>query len=353
MAQYVSINQMLDNAEAINKPQKVVNVSAIENLSELKYRRDGIIRIKGDIDAAKAVQSLQVPSINTPILVFETLEKIQEKASGVTDIAKGVSEQSGKLGIYEGNLEAINDRFNLLNKSYSFGYRRFAKLYEHGVKENLVKRIAIEILGPDGVDIESINKNDIFKKTDEFGIIVEASTADDDSFRRTQGARIAFLTGITANPNTSPLINLKKSVEIQASSSGFSEDEIRQLLDTSEFGDQELMSEAERDIEEMLDGNFIKPNGMANNAYKQRIVDYMRDHEENITPKQFDYLVAYVDSLTPIIARNEARALSSFATNQANMMARTPMDGNAPARIAGEEGGPMSGRMPQLNEEII
>ena len=29
--QDVSVNQMLDNAEAINKPQKVVNVLAIEN----------------------------------------------------------------------------------------------------------------------------------------------------------------------------------------------------------------------------------------------------------------------------------------------------------------------------------
>ena len=46
MAQAVSINQMLDNAERVNKPQRIVDVGAIQNLAELKYRRDGYI--KGD-----------------------------------------------------------------------------------------------------------------------------------------------------------------------------------------------------------------------------------------------------------------------------------------------------------------
>ena len=59
MTQNVSINQMLDNAEAINKPQKIVNVNAIENLSELKYRRDGIIKTKNNIPADQAIQIIK------------------------------------------------------------------------------------------------------------------------------------------------------------------------------------------------------------------------------------------------------------------------------------------------------
>ena len=81
MAQATSINQMVDNAEQINKPQKVVNIEAVENLAELKYRRDGYIRVKKEFDANKAIQVLQVPSIQTPLDVFEKLDLIQEKAS--------------------------------------------------------------------------------------------------------------------------------------------------------------------------------------------------------------------------------------------------------------------------------
>jgi len=54
------------------------------------------------------------------------------------------------------------------------------------------------------------------------------------------------------------------------------------MQDTSAFGNQELMSEAERDIENILDGEVLKPNRNANNAYRQRILDYMTDHEEDI-----------------------------------------------------------------------
>ena len=173
MAQDVSINQMLDNAEAINKPMKVVNTTAIENLAELKYRRDGIIKSKGDVDAGKAIQFVQTPSINTPIQVFNILEGIQEKSSGVTSGTKGVSDEDGKVGIYEGNQAAAADRFGLLNKSYSFGYKRFAKLYEIGVREHLIKKVAVDIVGPDGVEIYPVKRSDIFRKSEEYSVMVK------------------------------------------------------------------------------------------------------------------------------------------------------------------------------------
>ena len=154
MAEAVSINQMLDNAEQIIKPQKVVNVGAIENLAELKYRRDGLIKVKKDSNVDLAVQTIKIPSIDTPIKVFQLLDGIAEKASGVTAGAKGVSDED-KVGIYEGNQANAADRFGLLNKSYSFGYNRFAKLWEAGVREHLIKKVAVDILGPNGVEILS------------------------------------------------------------------------------------------------------------------------------------------------------------------------------------------------------
>jgi len=115
MAQAISINQMLDNAEQVNKPQKLVNVMAVPNLAELKYRRDGYIKVNKDIDLNRAVQQLTVPSINTPIEVYNILDGIQEKTSGVTAGAKGVSDED-KVGIYEGYQANAAERFRNLNK---------------------------------------------------------------------------------------------------------------------------------------------------------------------------------------------------------------------------------------------
>lgn len=308
MGQHVSINQMVDNAEQINKPQKYVDVGAIENLAELKYRRDGIVQFKSGSDMTKAVYLPQTPSINTPIEVYNILEGIQEKASGVNANAKGTSDED-KVGIYEGNQSATADRFGLVNKSYSFGYQRFAKLYEHGVREHLTKRISVDILGPEGISIEQVSRRDIFRKDDTFGVMVDSSDAELALSQVEIRNKLAFIQSNKINPK----VNQQKLTEIEANIVGFSEDEIRQLMDVSEFGDANMMSEAERDIEAILDGEDIKPNRLATASYKQRFVHYMQDHEEDMNPQQIERMFAYIDSIEDIILFNMERKANEVA----------------------------------------
>lgn len=330
MAQDVAINQMLDNAEAINKPQKIVNTGAIENLAELKYRRDGLIKFKGEIKPQDVVQFVQTPALTAPLEVFNILESIQEKTSGVSAQQKGVEDTDGKVGIYEGNEAAAADRFGLLNKSYSFGYERFARLWEMGVQDNLIKRKAIELIGPNGVEIVEVKRSDLFKKGDAYGVMVEASNAQLLASQALRQAKNNFL--VTMLAQQAPLINKKKAIEKQAEIAGFSSDEITELLDVSVYGDSDLMGEADRDMESLLNGEQIRPNFAANNAYKQRIVNYMIDHREDMDTATFARFTAYVDSIEDDVLRNEARALQLDATKDAMARASMPMaPGGMPA----------------------
>lgn len=330
MAQDVSINQMLDNAEAINKPQKVVNVNAIKNLAELKYRRDGIIKSSGDYDVNKAIQFIQTPSIRTPIEVFNTLELIQEKASGVTSGAKGVSDEDGKVGIYEGNKAEAADRFGLLNKSYSFGYKRFGRLYELGVREHLIKKIAIDILGPEGIEIQNVKRNDIFKKSDNFGIVIEASNAETQASIQDKILKMRFLQNQVNNTN----VNQKKAIEMQGKISGLSDDEMAELLDVSVYGNSKVMNECDRDIEKLIDNEDIKPNKYANNAYKQKMVNYLKDHEEDMDMEQFVRMATYIESIDEIVFKNESRSLQQ---EKSNLMAANPELGTLPPANGGAQ----------------
>ena len=326
LAQDASIGQMLDNADAINKPMRAVDVSAIDDVTKLKYRKDGIIPVKKGVDINRAYQTIITPSINTPIQVFEILEGIQEKASGVTAQAKGTSDERGKVGIYQGNEAAMADRFGLLNKSYSFGYKRFAKLYENGVKDHLIKKIAIEILGPNGVEVKQISKRDLYKKGDEYGITVEASNAEMMASKQDRNEKLAFL----ASEVNNPMINKKKSFEMRALISGLSEEDVRQLLDTNSYGNEKLMSEADRDLESLLMGEVIEINDAANNQYKQRMVDYLRDHKEDINDRQFFAISAYIDSLEDVIFRNEARKLVNEQSQEMLNPELNPLNINQP-----------------------
>jgi hypothetical protein len=311
MAQNVTINQMLDNGEEYNKPMKVVDIGAITNLSELKYRRSGTIRARAGMDVTRAVQFLRPPAIDTPLRTFDALESIQEKASGVTAGAKGTSGDD-KVGIYEGNQANTADRFGLINKSYSFGYKRFAKLYEMGVRNHLTKKVSIEILGPDGVETEGISRRDVFKKSDEFGITVEASDAENQASEVDKRNKLGFLSANAQNPAQSP----KKAYEIGAKIAGFDADEIKELLDTSDYGNAQIMSEASRDIEDILEGKEIKPNRAANVAYKKRFLDYMIDHEEDMTHEQFMALASYITLCEEYVLANTAREITNKQIQQ-------------------------------------
>lgn len=319
MAQATTINQMLDNAEAINKPQKIVDTGAIENLSQLKYRRNGLIKVKAGADASKAIKFVVTPELQTPLVVYDKLDLIQAKSSGITDGAAGVADEDGRVGIYEGNQRNAADRFGLLNKSYAFGYDRFAKLFKHGVDEHLIKKIAIDIIGPNGIEIKNVSRRDIFRKNDKFGILVEASNADHLISLQEKKTKITFL---QANQGTE-VQNEEKAYEMMAKIAGFDTEEIRELQDTDNFGTSDIMSEAERDIEKLLDGEEVKPNRVANNAYKQRFVTYMADHEEDMNDKQFRALSDYLLGLEKIINSNEARRLQQEVSQEATAAAES------------------------------
>jgi hypothetical protein len=311
MAQSASINQMLDNAERVNKPQKIVDVGAVQDLDQLKYKKDGHI-LTNMGQAMSAIKLVEVPSIDTPIQVFNVLESIQEKSMGISAAEKGLAETDGRATIYEGNRETAADRYGLLNKSYSYAYRRFAALYEQGVRQHLNKKIAVDILGPEGIEIQNISKRDIFRGNETFAVQVEASDAEIAMSENKKRTILAFLSAHLQDPT----INQKKSTEIQAKIAGLEEQQVRELLDTSEFGDAEIMSEAERDIEDLLDGGTVKPNRMANTAYKQRIVNYLNDNMEHMNDEQIQRMFRYIESLDQIILGNTMRQAQQQAQKE-------------------------------------
>lgn len=322
MAQAVSINQMLDNAEQINKPQVLIDVGAFEDLSQIKYRKNGRIEAKAGTDLSKAYQRVETPSINTPIQVFTLLDGIQEKASGVTAAAKGVAENdsTSKATIYKGNMENTADRFGYLNKSYAFGYKRFASLYEWGVKEHLIQKVAIDILGPNGIEAVEVSRRQIFRKNEKFNVSVEASNAELALSEAEKQAKLDFLIKNTGNA----IQNQKKAYEIEAGIVGFEPDVIKELQDTDNFGNAGIMSEAMRDIEQLIDGEDIPLNQGATTAYKQRFVDYMQDQQEKLKPDQFQRLLDYIAKIDSIIVRNMNRQANDILMQQQMKAAINP-----------------------------
>ena len=128
IAKSISINQFLDNAEAINRPMKAFNVNAIEDPALLEYRTDGLIPVKAGFDVSKDIQFFQTVPLNPAMTVYDKLDAIVSVQSGVTNGARGQSDED-KVGIYEGNQANAADRFSLIQDNEAEAQYRFATLY--------------------------------------------------------------------------------------------------------------------------------------------------------------------------------------------------------------------------------
>ncbi len=345
MAQAVSINQMLDNAERVNKPQRIVDVTAIQDLSQLKYRRDGYIEASTGT-AQNALRTIETPSIDTPLSVFQQLENIKQQASGVTAGALGVADTDGRATIYEGNQQNVADRFGLFNKSYSFGYKRFAQLWEHGVREHLRKKVAVDIIGPEGIEMEMIGRSDVFRKNDTYAVMTEQSNAELAISEQKKRALAAYYSALLGQP----IVNQQVIIERLGTIAGETPETIRQLLEIDKYGDAELMAEADKDIEELVDGKVLTPNRRANAAYKQRFVHYMMDNEKDLSPEELQRMVRYVQSLDVIIMQNTMREAQERARQE--MEAQVGVQGGAQQNPQLRSPGPAQPLQDVINQNV-
>lgn len=302
MAKAVSINQMLDNGEAINRPMKAFDIDAIKNPALLKYRKDGLIPVKGGVDISKAVQFFPVTQITTAIQVYDKLAEVIDVNSGVDSGTKGSSQET-VVGIYEGNLSNQADRFSLISDSEADAQNRFGELYLNGLDEHLNSKIAIEMIGIDGVEFAEVTKKDIRRKSN-FDIMVVTAGQEEKMQTTEKRNKLTFLTAKGADQ--SGIYNKKVLGEMEATIAGFTPDEIKYMLDTKNDGTNEIMAECAEDIQEMLSGKYIEVNDMANTAYMQKMKDFMRDEKEYMLkrPNIAELFWDYMDRLQPVVIAN-------------------------------------------------
>lgn len=307
-AQGLSINQMIDLAELIVDPMKLINPDKVKNKAALKTKPGGVIEVKPGEQTRidDIIQFVRFSDITTPRVVYDTLNAIAEAESGVTSGMRGLSEED-KVTIYEGNQAAAADRLSLVNKSYAQAYKRFAYLWLYGAQKHIKKAVAVDMIGPDGVQIKDVTRKDLRGYAD-FVPLVDSNDAELTKDANEKRQQFQFLAGLTNNP----LYNQKKVTELQAKIVGFEKEDIQELLDPNEYGTAELLSEAARDIEELLNGKLPQPNLSANLAYFEKVVDwtkdnveYMQDHE---VLARFDQ---YIQALDQIVTYNTARSLNN------------------------------------------
>lgn len=337
MAKAVSVNQMLDNGEAINRPMKAFDVDAIKNPALLKYRKDGLIPVKGGVDINKAVQMFGTTPITTAVQVYDKLSEIIDLNSGVTAGTKGQATEK-EVGIYEGNQANTTDRFSLISDSEADAQQRFAELYLAGLDEHLNTKVAVEMIGIDGVKFKEVSKRDL-KRNRDFDVMVITAGQEETMQSTEKRNKLTFLSAKGNDP--SGIYNKKVLAEMEATIAGFTHDEIKYMLDVQNEGNAELMAECASDIQQMLSGKIIEVNDMANTAYMQKMKDYLRDEKDYMMkhPETQAIFFDYMERLQPVIIANMTQQVNEQLTKEGMPSLPGQMQGMRGQAVAPEAGG--------------
>ena len=312
MGQHILVNQQLDNNEQINQPMRGFDTDAIKDIKTMTWRRNGNIPFKKGTDMSRAIKIFAPQPLTTNVETYNLLDVISQTETGVTSDTKGLSDQE-TLGIYEGNLQASADRLGLLNKSYTDCYNRLAIHYYNGLKEHLNEKIAIKMIGSNGVEYEDITKESILPGGKEFDVEVSASEIELANESSESKNKLALL----ANYKGDATKNQNAIFEIEANIAGFSPDDIRRIMDVDVFGNAEIISEAAGDLQKMLQGTVLtEPNSSANTAYKQYLVNKLEELGDSIKPEIQMVVITYIDSLEDVIIKNTARRAKQVIAEQ-------------------------------------
>jgi hypothetical protein len=188
--------------------------------------------------------------------------------------------------------------------------------------QDLKKKMAVQILGPMGLEIEMVSSRDLKPFKEDYDILVESSLAEAQSNLAESKNKLTFLGGYKGDQT----INQKVFFETQATIAGVDDDTIKSLLDTSDYDAIEVVAQADEAFQLIIGGHTPPLYKDANTSFLQRLHDLSDKYDHELTSEQHATVFAYIDQITPIVEKNAARSVvaesakAGLISNQGGMV---------------------------------
>lgn len=313
----INLNEILNNNRKRNWDMKAVDKNMFTDLSQLDFRQDGlaIADLKGSQKIQDGIYHFQTPEISGAINLNEYLDNFGGINSGVNKQTKGLASED-KVGIAEINELSISKRTKLITDSFKDCLAEIGLRYDWGLHEHLPEKHMVKLIGITGVEWDEIRKED----TDpDFECEV---IADDDVIEKQAKSekRSSFLKSIINIPLLISQYNPKVLAEELAIDAGYEPERLQRLMDTKNEATDEIIAEANKAIELIVEGKEARVNRNATTGFLARIDNFLLDTDD-LTAEVRAKIEAYFQLHVPIAAENKRRA----------MMAQLDAEPGAPA----------------------
>ncbi len=298
----LNLNEVLNNNRKRNWDMKAVDVNMFPDIRKLDWRQDGVIGANVPMNSSiqQGIYRFETPELSGALNLNSYLNNMAGEKLGITSATQGDANES-KVGIYQGNQLQISKRMKLISDSYEEMYEDLGKRYDWGLWDNADEEDMVRIISNDGVGWDKITKED---KDPEYVVIVNTSEMDKVTNDQIMRVQLESLISTENNPTLFGLVNPKAHLEEKYRLIGFNDDKIKKLLNKAVDTTDELISEARKAIEQILEGKKVKNNQSATTGYLQYINDWLLNNSDDVSEEKKKAIEAYFEAHVPIAQRN-------------------------------------------------
>jgi hypothetical protein len=308
----VNLNEVLNNNRKRNWDMKAVDSNMFPDLRKLDWRQDGIVHASVPLNQTiqAGIYRFETPEITGALNLNAYLNNLAGEKLGVTPGTQGNASET-KVGIYQGNQLQISKKMRLINDSYNEMFEDLGKRYDWGLWDHASEDEMVRLVSTDGVGWEKITKED---KDPEYVVVAIASEAEKMENSDLVRAKLEALMSVEKDPNQMKLVNVKAHLEEKYRLAGFSDEKIDKLMNTKSDATDEVMSEAKKDIENILSGKKMSLNFGATTSYLQFISDWILKNSGDLNPEKKKLLEDHFEKHVPIAMKNAEQ--EQFRTEQ-------------------------------------
>lgn len=305
----LNLNEILNNNRKRNWDMKAVDSNIFTDISQLDWRQDGVVAVSVPMgqNIQNGIYRFETPEISGALNLNTYLNNFAGLNSSVTDQAKGETSQT-TLG--QSNLDEMNisKRMKLIGDSYTECLAQIVYRWDWNQYEHLEDEYAIKVLGKDGPELTNFGKKD---SEPEYDITIITDDEQLQEQKRDVERQGIALTQIVSNSILLETIpNKRVFVEEILKNANFSSDKVR-LIMSAESSKDEVISKANKGIEDILLGDEPDDIPDATNGTLEVIHNYMVKNKKKLSPEISDKLQAFFEQTAAYADQNAERVTSS------------------------------------------